>query len=154
MIASWDSLLAQKIVDDMKDKEGALLPILHALQEKFGCIPPDAIDIVADGLNLSRADVHGVVTFYHDFRREAPPTLVVKVCRAEACQAAGGREAARELLESVGLDWDQASTDGALVVEPVYCLGLCAVGPAAMVGGELIAGFDGASLSAAVKEAR
>lgn len=154
MIASWDALLAQNIVDGMKDREGALLPILHALQERFGCIPPAAIDIVADGLNLSRAEVHGVVTFYHDFRRETPPKLIVKVCRAEACQAAGGREAAQRLLASVGLDWSEASRDGTLVVEPVYCLGLCAVAPAAMIGGELIAGFDGTSLSVAVSEAR
>jgi formate dehydrogenase subunit gamma len=154
MIASWDALQAQAIVDRMKGEEGAHLPILHALQERFGFIPSEAIDIIADGLNLSRAEVHGVVTFYHDFRREAQPRLVVKVCRAEACQAAGGREASRVLLESAGLAWGEASRDGTLVVEPVYCLGLCAAAPAAMIGKELIAGFDGTELSAAVSEAR
>jgi formate dehydrogenase subunit gamma len=151
---AWHAATAQAMAEAARGREGALLPLLHELQAAFGYIHADTIDIVAEALNLSRAEVHGVVTFYHDFRREPPPKLVVKVCRAEACQAVGGREAAQALLDKLGLDWGEPSPDGGLVVEPVYCLGLCAVGPSALIGDELVAGFDGRALSAAVNGAR
>ncbi len=151
---AWDSPLAAGVVDRLKSEAGALLPILHALQETFGYIHADAIGLVAETLNLSRAEVHGVVSFYHDFRDKPPPPLVVKLCCAEACQACGGREAARTLLDHLGADWNQPAHGGAVVVEPVYCLGLCALAPAALIGDTLAAGFDGAELRATVDGAQ
>lgn len=153
-IAAWDRNQAEAVIERFKDQDGALLPMLHALQDAFGYVHPEATDLLAETLNLSRAEVHGVISFYHDFRTEQPARLVVKVCRAEACQATGGREAARALLADLGVDWAQATSDGAVVVEPVYCLGLCAVAPSALIGDELTAGFDGPALCAAVGAAR
>ena len=116
--------------------EGPLLPILHAVQAAFACVPKDAIPIIAHALNLSRAEVYGVVTFYHDFREEPAGQRVVKICRAEACQAMGGRELAERVLQHFGIGWKETSADGRVTVEPVYCLGLCSVAPAALVDGE------------------
>jgi formate dehydrogenase subunit gamma len=116
--------------------EGPLLPILHAVQAAFGCVPRDAIPVIAHELNLTRAEVYGVVTFYHDFREEPAGKCVVKICRAEACQAMGGRELAERVLKHFGVDWKETSADGRVTVEPVYCLGLCSVAPAALVDGE------------------
>jgi formate dehydrogenase subunit gamma len=116
--------------------EGPLLPILHAVQAAFGCVPKDAIPIVAHELNLTRAEVYGVVTFYHDFRERPAGERVVKICRAEACQAMGGAALAEKVLMHFGIDWKETSADGRVTVEPVYCLGLCSVAPAALVDGE------------------
>ena len=107
---------------------------------------------IVEVLNISRADIYGVLTFYHDFRRAPPGRRVVKVCRAEACQSMGGREAAAALLASCNLDWGQTSADGALTIEPVYCLGLCAVAPAALIDGEPLGRADAARLIAALAE--
>lgn len=112
-------------------RKGALLPILHDAQILFGHIPAEAVPVIADGLNLSRADVHGVVTFYHDFKDRPEDRPVVKLCRAEACQARGV-EALAPLFEK----------DGRVAVETVYCLGLCASGPSAMVGDRVVARLD------------
>lgn len=116
--------------------EGPLLPILHDVQRAFGCLPKDAIPIIAHELNLTRAEVYGVVTFYHDFREEPAGRRVIKVCRAEACQAMGGAAIGEALLKQFGIDWKGTSADGAVTIEPVYCLGLCSVAPAALVDGE------------------
>jgi NADH:ubiquinone oxidoreductase subunit E len=112
----------QQQLDDKRDMPGALLPILHAIQDELGHIPADAVAPIAAALNLSRAEVHGVISYYHHFRSEAPRGPVVQVCRAEACQAMGG-----EAL------WVHACSKAAgqdLTLEPVYCLGLCATAPA------------------------
>lgn len=111
--------------------EGAALPILHALQEEFGFVPEEALAPLAQALNISRAEIHGVVSFYHDFRRSPAPAHVVKICRAEACQAVGGRAFEADVTERLAERADVA-------VEAIYCLGLCACGPAAMVDGELM----------------
>jgi formate dehydrogenase subunit gamma len=116
--------------------EGPLLPILHEVQRAFGCVPKDAIPVIAHELNLTRAEVYGVVTFYHDFREEPAGRRVIKICRAEACQAMGGAALGETLLKQFGIDWKGTSADGAVTVEPVYCLGLCSVAPAALVDGE------------------
>lgn len=116
--------------------EGPLLPILHDVQRAFGCVPKDAIPIIAHELNLTRAEVYGVVTFYHDFREEPAGRRVIKVCCAEACQAMGGAAIGEALLKQFGIDWKGTSADGAVTIEPVYCLGLCSVAPAALVDGE------------------
>ncbi len=116
---------------------GALLPILHAIQDELRFVPPAAIDRLAAALNLSRAEVHGVITFYHDFRTAPPGRTVLKLCRAEACQAMGCQRLEQRLRDVHGVPMGETSADGALTVEPVYCLGNCALGPSAMVDGEL-----------------
>ncbi|MBF9060227.1 formate dehydrogenase subunit gamma [Rhodobacterales bacterium HKCCSP123] len=117
--------------------EGPLLPILHALQEVFGCVPSEAHGPIADALNITRAELHGVISFYHDFRDKPAGVHVVKICRAEACQAVGANALSEAVLGNLGLDWHGTTADGRVTVEPVYCLGLCACGPAAMVDGAL-----------------
>jgi formate dehydrogenase subunit gamma len=116
---------------------GALLPVLHAIQDALGFIPPAAVPRVAHGLNLSQAEVHGVITFYHDFRSAPPGRHVLKLCLAEACQAMGSDALAARLKQRLGIDWRQTSPDGALTIEPVYCLGNCALSPALMLDGKL-----------------
>lgn len=120
-------------------REGATLPILHALQEAFGCVPEAAEPMIAEALNLSRAEVHGVVTFYHDFRRVPAGRHVLKLCRAEACQARGGDALAAEVARGLGTPIGTTSPDGRVTFEAVYCLGLCASGPAIMIDGRLVA---------------
>ena len=127
--------------------EGPLLPILHALQGRYGHIPEAAVSPIADALNISKAEVHGVISFYHDFRSKPAGRRVVRICRAEACQAMGADALAAALLANLGLEWHGTTKDGAVTVEPVYCLGLCACGPAAMVDGKLIGRADDARIS-------
>jgi formate dehydrogenase subunit gamma len=134
--ADWDPDLARSIIAEHVAKPGAALPILHALQAEFGFIPEPAVRLVAEALNLSRADVHGVVSFYHDFRAEPAGRHVLQICRAEACQAMGGAALARDLLDRLGIAWGETTPDGRLTVEPIYCLGLCACSPAALLDGE------------------
>jgi formate dehydrogenase subunit gamma len=131
---AWTAKQVEEIVAAHASLEGPLLPILHALQAAFGYVPREAVPIIAASLNLTRAEVYGVVSFYHDFR-ERPAGHVVKLCRAEACQAMGGRELADAVLKHFGIGWGETTADGAVTVEPVYCLGLCSVAPAALVGG-------------------
>lgn len=134
--------------------EGAALPILHALQEEFGYVPKQSEAMIADALNLSRAEVHGVISFYHDFRRAAPGRHILQVCRAEACQAVGAATMADRLLARLGVAWGGTTEDGGLTVEPTFCLGLCACGPAALLDGEPLARLDDAKLLEATEEAR
>jgi formate dehydrogenase subunit gamma len=129
-----DRLVA--IVAAHADLEGPLLPILHAAQAAFGCVPAEAVPIIAGALNLTRAEVHGVVSFYQDFRETPAGARVIKLCRAESCQAVDGDSVAERLLAALGIGWGETTTDGAITVEAVYCLGLCAVSPAALVDGE------------------
>ena len=120
-------------------REGGLLPALHDLQAEFGFIPDAAIALLADVFNISRADVFGVVTFYHDFKRAPGGRHVLKLCRAEACQAVGGDALARDVHAQLGTNWSETTADGRITVEPVFCLGLCASGPSAMLDGEPVA---------------
>ncbi len=140
----------REIVADHAGMEGPLLPILHALQAEFGHLPPAALPVIADALNLGRAEVHGVASFYHDFRTAPAGRHVVKLCRSEACQAMGAEALACRLKARLGLDWHQSSADGAVTLEPVFCLGLCACGPAAMVDGRLLGRADEAGIEALV----
>lgn len=142
---SMDAEIASKteaIVGRLKPLEGPLLPILHDVQKEFGYVPKAALPVIASGLNLSRAEVHGVVSFYHDYREEPAGRHVIKMCRAEACQSMGGDELGERLLALLGVDWHETSADGAATIEPVYCLGLCACAPAAMVDGQVIGRLD------------
>lgn len=127
---------------------GALLPLLHAIQAEFGYIDEAVIPLIASGLNLSRAEVHGVVTFYHDFRAEPAGRHVVKFCRAESCQARGATTLEIAAVERLGVAMGSTRSDGMLTLEPVYCLGLCAIGPNALVDGVPVARLDSAKLDA------
>lgn len=140
------------IVADHQHLEGPLLPILHAVQETYGFVPRDALPVIAEGLNLSRAEVHGVMSFYHDYRTEKAGRHIVKLCRAEACQAMGGDALAEAAKARLGADWHGTSANGAVTLEPVFCLGLCACGPAALVDGEVVGRVDAASLAAILTE--
>lgn len=142
--------LVRDIAATHRTERGALLPILHAVQEALGCVPPEAIRVLADELNLSRADVHGVITFYHDFRSEPAGRTVVRICRAEACQALGARRLVAHLRDRYGMSLGETSPDGSLTVEQVFCLGNCALGPAAQVNGELIGRVDERRLSSII----
>lgn len=137
---AWDQDEARSIVSGLSHLEGATLPILHALQEEFGYVDPQAVSLIAEALNLSRADVHGTISFYHDFRTAPPARRIVKLCRAEACQALGSETLVEELARGHGIVVDVGSHDA--VVETVYCLGNCALGPSALVEGELIGRVD------------
>ncbi|MDB5987939.1 MAG: hypothetical protein JWR16_2992 [Nevskia sp.] len=121
----------------MKAMPGALLPILHGVQDALGFVPKDAVPLIAQELNLSRAEVHGVVTFYHWFREDKPGRQVVHLCRAEACQAVGATELEAHAKRTLGVDFHGTTADGALTLEPVYCLGNCALGPSLMIGEQL-----------------
>lgn len=149
----WNDARAAEIIAAQAGREGAALPILHALQEVFGYIHRDAVPMVAAALNLSRAELHGVVTFYHDFRAAPPGRHVLKLCRAEACQAMGGAALAEAARARLGLDWGETRSDGAVTLDPVYCLGLCACAPAAMLDGKVVGRLDRDRLDALLAEA-
>jgi len=116
---------------------GALLPVLHAIQDALGLVPKDAVPVVARALNLSRAEVHGVVSFYHWYRSEKPGQQVIHLCRAEACQAVGGRALEAHVKTTLGIDFHETTADGRYTLEPAYCLGNCAVGPSLLIDMEL-----------------
>ncbi|EXL03191.1 formate dehydrogenase subunit gamma [Aquamicrobium defluvii] len=142
------------IVDGMKGMEGPLLPILHEVQEEFGYVPHEALPVIARGLNLSRAEVYGVVSFYHDYRKEPAGRHVLKVCQAESCQSMGSDDVAARLRQALGIDFHQTTPDGRVTLEPVYCLGLCACSPAAMLDGEVIGRIDADRIDEIVAEVR
>ena len=151
---NWSVQRGGEIIANCANQEGAALPILQALQEAFGCVPRDAVPLVAAALNLSRAEVHGIVTFYHDFREAAPGAHVLKLCRAEACQSMGADALAAEARTQLRIDWGETSPDGRVTLEPVFCLGLCACAPAAMLDGKLFGGLDRARLHSLLDQAR
>jgi len=140
------------IVARLKDEDGPLLPILHAVQDALGCVPPEAVRVIASELNLTRAEVHGVVTFYHDFRQELPGRHVIKICRAEACQSMGGEALVSRLEQRLDVTCGQTTADGNVTLESIYCLGLCATAPSAMVDGRVVGRLTAARLDALLKE--
>ena len=127
---------------------------MHALQETFGRVPEAAVPLVAEALNLSRAEVHGTVTFYHDFRKEPAGRRVLKLCRAESCQAAGGDELVARAENLLGVEMGETTADRRVTLEPVYCLGLCHSSPAAILDNHVHGMLDAAKLDALVKEAQ
>ena len=147
---NWDPGLAITIIAEHAALEGAALPILHALQNEFGCVPKEAEPLIAEALNLSRAEIHGVISFYHDFRRSPAGRRVLKLCRAEACQAVGAVAMGERVLARLGIAWGGTTADGGLTVEGVYCLGLCACAPAALLDGEPVGRLDDALLAGLV----
>src|ERR1700719_3672596 len=148
----WDAARGAEIIAEHTDLEGATLVILHALQEAFGYVPEPAIPMIASALNLSRAEVHGVFTFYHDFRHKPAGRHVLKLCRAEACQAAGGDALAARAEARLGVKMGEASADHRVALEPIYCLGLCATAPSAMLDGRLVGRLDEPRLDALLKQ--
>ena len=135
---AWDRAAVAGIARELKDEPGALMPILRRIQDRLGWVPRDAVPLLAKILNLSRAEVHGVVSFYHDFRHTPPGRIVVRVCRAESCQAMGGVALAEHIKRRLGIAFGETSADGEFTLEAVYCLGNCACSPAATVGAELL----------------
>ncbi|HKJ61630.1 MAG TPA: formate dehydrogenase subunit gamma [Hyphomicrobiales bacterium] len=142
------------VVDECVGLEGPLLPILLGVQQEFGFVPQAALRIIAEKLNLSRAEVHGVMTFYHDFREQPAGRHVLKICRAEACQAMGGDHMAERAQEALGVGWNETAEDGSVTLEPVYCLGLCACAPSAMLDGRVVGRLDDDRLEKIIDEVR
>ena len=126
-----------EVLARLKDLPGALLPVLHGIQDALGHVPKDAVPVVAKSLNLSRAEVHGVVSFYHWYRTEKPGEHVIHLCRAEACQAVGGRALETHVKTRLGIDFHETTADGRYTLEPAYCLGNCAVGPSLLIDMQL-----------------
>jgi formate dehydrogenase subunit gamma len=133
----WDADRALARIQELERLPGALLPILHALQDEFGYVDKAAIPLVASALNLSHAEVHGVVSFYHDFRHDAPGRHVLKMCRAEACQSMGCETMIGHVQNRLGVKLGETTDDRSFTVEAVYCLGNCALSPAVMLDGKL-----------------
>jgi len=127
----------RRIVAQHRERPGPLLEVLHAIQATLGYVPEGAVPVVAEELNLSRAEVHGVVTFYHFFRRHRPGAHTVSLCQAESCQAMGAEALAQHARQRLGIDFHQTTADGRFSLEPIYCLGNCACSPAAMIDGQL-----------------
>ena len=134
------------IIAQYRDVSGGLLPLLHALQEALGYIPAAAVPAIARGLQLSRAEVHGVISFYHDFRSEPAGKHILQICRAEACQAMGSRVLEAHAKQRLGIDYGDTTADGAISLEPVYCLGNCACSPSVRLDDEIHARVDPARL--------
>lgn len=136
-VAPLDLPEVDAIIQQNLHLEGPLLPILHDVQAAFGCVPDGARAPIAHALNITQAELHGVISFYHDFRSTPAAGRVVRICRAEACQAMGANAMSDKVLNALGVPWHGTAADGSVTVEPVYCLGLCACAPAAMVDGKL-----------------
>ncbi|MDD5272582.1 MAG: formate dehydrogenase subunit gamma [Methylovulum sp.] len=127
----------QAVTAALKDKPGALLPILHGVQDALGYIPTDSVPVIAKALNLSRAEVHGVISFYHYFRETPPGKQTIQVCRAESCQAMGAKHLEAHVKAKLGIDFHETTADGEFSLEPVYCLGNCACSPALQIGTDI-----------------
>jgi len=142
-------------IEAHRDQPGGLLPLLHAVQDTVGYVPDDAVPLIAHGLNLSRAEVHGVISFYHHFRTHPAGRHVVRLCRAEACQALGARALEAHAKKTLGIDFHETTADGAVTLEAIYCLGNCGCGPSVLVDAdELHARVTPESFDALVRAAR
>ena len=150
----WSEERARAVIAEFAALEGPLMPMLHGLQETFGHVPDAAVPMLAEHLNISRAEVHGVVTFYHDFRHEPAGRHVLKLCRAEACQAAGGDALAAHAEQRLRCKLGETTADGRVTVEPIYCLGLCATAPSAMLDGKIVARLTERRLDNLIAEAQ
>jgi formate dehydrogenase subunit gamma len=148
------SQATHRIIDSYRDVEGPALPILHALQEEFGYLPEEALPIVAHALNITRAEIYGVATFYHDFRLKPRGRHTLTLCRAEACQAMGGEALAKHAQARLGVMWGETSPDGRVTLEQTFCLGLCSCAPSAMLNGQLLGRLTPEKLDAALGEAQ
>jgi formate dehydrogenase subunit gamma len=136
-LAPADHDAVRRIVAELKGRPGPLLEVLHAIQGKLGFVPEAAVAVVAEGLNVSRAEVHGVVTFYHYFRHHRPGTHTVSVCQAEACRSMGAEALTEHAKRTLGVNLNETTANGRFTLEPIYCLGNCACSPAVMIDGKL-----------------
>lgn len=152
--ATWAQERAKEIIARYADQPALLLPCLLALQAEFGWISDEAVAMAAAALNLSRAEAHGALTFYHDLRRAPPGRHVLKLCRAEACQARGGRAVEAEVQAALGVGFGETTPSGAVTLQATYCLGLCASGPAALLDDAPVARLSGARLARLLDEAQ
>ena len=150
----WNADRGAEIIAGLTHVEGGTLVMLHALQEAFGYVPEPAIPMIAEARNLSRAEVHGVFTFYHDFRHEPAGQHVLKICRAEACQSAGVDALVARAESKLGIAMGGTTPDQRVTLEPIYCLGLCATAPSAMLDGRVVGRLDEKRLDALVAEAQ
>ncbi|WP_374424722.1 formate dehydrogenase subunit gamma [Paracoccus sp. (in: a-proteobacteria)] len=141
------------IIAAHRDREGPLLPILHDIQAEWGFIPDETEPVIAAALGLTRAEIHGVVSFYHDFREKPAGRHVLRLCRAEACQSMGADALADQVRAALGIDFHETTPDGRLTLEPVFCLGLCACAPSAQMGERLLGRADLAKVQRLVAEA-
>ena len=141
------------VVDVHRGDRGALLPILHGVQAEFGYVAPEVVPVIAEELNLSRAEVHGVISFYADFRSEPAGRTVVRLCRAEACQSVGAERLVAHTQQVFGVRLGQTTPDGSVTLEQVFCLGNCALGPAAQINGKLHGRLDETRLDALIVDA-
>lgn len=156
-VADFDSESIERldqIIGSHLNREGPLLPILHDIQAEWGMIPEDAQPIIAKALNLTRAEVYGVVSFYHDFRDHPTGTHILRLCRAESCISMGADELADQICAALGISWHETTPDGRLTLEPVFCLGLCACGPSAEFDGKLVGRANLTKVTRLVQEAR
>jgi len=143
----------KRIIASFQGVEAPLLEMLHAVQAEFGHVPGESQRLLADALNLSRAEIHGVPSFYHDFRESPAGRHVLKICRAEACQSMGGEAGAQRISDLLGIKFGETTKDGAVTLEAVYCLGMCATAPAAMLDGRPVGRVTGKRLESLVAEA-
>lgn len=144
--------LVRSAVDAHRAERGPLLVILHEIQERIGFVPPDAVPLIARGLNLSRADVHGVITFYKDFRSEPVGRHTIELCRAEACQAVGAEALVAELEQELGCKTGSTTSNGAITLDPVFCFGNCALGPTGRIDGRVHGRLDRDTIAELLKE--
>ena len=142
----------QTITTALKDKPGALLPILHAIQDALGYVPAESVPTIADALRLSRAEVHGVISFYHYFRDTPPGKHTIHLCRAESCQAMGGKDLENHIKTRLGIDFHETTANGQFSLEPVYCLGNCACSPAMQIGNEIYGRVTANSFDTTINE--
>jgi formate dehydrogenase subunit gamma len=150
----WSAARGAEIIAEHTHVQGATLVILHAISGAFGYVPEPMVPMIAKALSLTRAEVHGVVTFYHDFRHKPAGRHVLKLCRAEACQAAGGDALAARAESKLGVAIGNTTADQRVTLEPIYCLGLCATAPSAMLDGRLVGRLDEARIDALIAEAQ
>jgi formate dehydrogenase subunit gamma len=149
-----DTQLIDSIIQRHRSRPGATLPLLHDIQAQYGYIPKQSIPLIAEGLNLSRAEVFGVISFYADFRTEPPGRHIVQVCRGEACQAQGGQQLERHACRSLGIEFHETTADQAISLEPVFCLGNCGCSPSVRVGDQILGRVDCDSFDELMAELR
>ena len=150
----WDLSEATSVVAARSHEKGSAIPVMHDLMERFGYVDRAIVPVLAEALNLSRAEIHGTLTFYHDFRDHPPGRSTLKVCRAEACQARGAVAMHDALRRKLGIDWHGTTADGAITIEPVFCLGLCACAPAVLVDEEPVGDVRVETLDAFIQDVR
>lgn len=152
MTESGNTQTVRDIIATLKDKPGALLPILHGIQDALGYIPADTVPAIATALNLSRAEVHGVISFYHYFRDTMPGKQTIQLCRAESCQAMGGKQLEEHVKTKLGIDFHETTADGKFSLEPVYCLGNCACSPAIQIDKDIYGRVSADSFDSIINE--